>query len=141
MLVELPLENFEKLKPALAMPAKNFTGVIDAVADRWATTSRTVHLAHREGVSHCAGVSAVRSSARAPRSAAMVVQMSVTAPSSAQPCWLLRACIKVLTQRGPTVFSAFAAIAIRGAICTGRVRAAVIIHSPASSDVNAGIPS
>ena len=49
--------------------------------------------------------------------------------------------MRVFTQRGPTVSSALAAIAIRGAIRTGRVRAAVTIHSAASSDVSAGIPS
>ena len=49
--------------------------------------------------------------------------------------------MSALTQRGPTVFSALRATAIRGAIRTGRVRAAVIIHSAASSGVNAGIPS
>ncbi|OCB56448.1 short-chain dehydrogenase [Mycobacterium malmoense] len=46
-----------------------------------------------------------------------------------------------LTKRGPKVSSALAAIAIRGAIRTGRVRAAVSIHSAASSEVSAGMPS
>ncbi len=47
----------------------------------------------------------------------------------------------VFTQRGPTMSSALAAIAIRGAIRTGRLRAAVTIHSAASSEVSAGNPS
>ncbi len=55
--------------------------------------------------------------------------------------WIFCRCMRVFTQRGPKVSSALAAIAIRGAIRTGRVRAAVIIHSAASSDVSAGIPS
>lgn len=43
--------NFSKLKPLPRKPWKNFGGVIAAVAAMWATTSRTLHPAHSEGVS------------------------------------------------------------------------------------------
>ena len=49
--------------------------------------------------------------------------------------------IIVVASPGTTVFSACAASAIRGAIRTGRVRAAVIIQPAASSEVRAGKPS
>jgi hypothetical protein len=46
-----------------------------------------------------------------------------------------------LTHPGATVSSALAVMAIRGAIRTGRLRAATIIQSAASAGVSAGRPS
>jgi hypothetical protein len=48
--------------------------------------------------------------------------------------------ISAVAQPGPMVSSAFAATAIRGAIRTGRLRAAVTIQSAAYCGVSAGIP-
>ena len=45
------------------------------------------------------------------------------------------------TQPGATVSRARAVMAIRGAIRTGRVRAAITIQSAASAAVSAGSPS
>ena len=68
--------NFGKLKPETMKPAKNFGGVICAVEVMCASTCSTVHASHSEAVAHFSVGSWARSSARAPRSAAMVVHMS-----------------------------------------------------------------
>lgn len=144
-----PLANRSKRNPFLAMPRKNVAGFIAAVADRCATMSRIVQPAHSDGMSHCDGVKPARSLASALRSAATVDQKSATASGlRVGRCsvahgfhWLLRRCIRALTHRGPTLSRAFTAKATRGAIRTGRVRAAVSIQSAASSEVKAGIPA
>src|ERR1700761_172045 len=76
-----PLANLSKLNAALVIPRKNVAGFSEAVADRCATMSRTVQPAQSDAVSHCAGVRSARSLASAPRSAAMVAQMSDMANS------------------------------------------------------------
>src|SRR3954470_2971470 len=68
---EMPaLAYLSKLKPAMANWPTKAAGPVDAAAVRWATMSRTVQPAHRDGVTHCWGASPARSSARAPRSVA-----------------------------------------------------------------------
>ena len=58
-----------------------------------------------------------------------------------QPGWIVCRFMIAFTHPGATVSSALAVTAIRGAMRTGRVRAAITIQSAASAAVSAGSPS
>jgi uncharacterized protein (DUF2236 family) len=78
--------NFSKLKPLPRKPWKNFGGVIAAVAAMWATTSRTLHPAHSEGVSQASAAGSVfRSRTRAWRSGRTRSQISILTIGDSPP--------------------------------------------------------
>src|SRR6516164_1208737 len=77
-----------KLNPEEISLAKKAGGVSVAADVIWASTSRTVHWLHSEGVSHCSPVTSRRSVARALRSAWIVGQVSMSPPLGRQRCRL-----------------------------------------------------
>jgi hypothetical protein len=74
-----------KRKPLPASLVKNRGGVICAVEDMWATTSRTLQPAHSDGLSQSASGSSARASTSEDRSTAIICQVSMDPPLSARP--------------------------------------------------------
>src|ERR1700730_1352893 len=72
--------NLVRLNPDASSLGKNAGGVIFAVAVMWATTSRTVHSLHNEGMDQRFSSSVLRSTANALRSAWTTCQMSISPP-------------------------------------------------------------
>lgn len=82
-----------------------------------------------------------RTSGRSPSMCGRSDLSPAASPSRDQTGWTRCRFITASTRPGATVLSALAVTAMRGAICTGRVRAAVSIQSAASAADNPGSPS